>query len=281
MQLNPDLIARDVERALSEDVGSGDVSAALIPESLVAKADVLSREPLLLCGTPWFNKVMNLVDTRLSVHWIVKEGEWVNKPSILCQIEGPARSLLTAERTALNFLQTLSATATQTHYYLEQIRGYPTRLLDTRKTIPGLRYAQKYAVACAGGMNHRMGLYDAVLIKENHIKACGSIQRAVDLARHHMKTSQMIEVEVETLDELREALEAKPDRILLDNFSLEQCRLAVEMNRTYHCKLEASGGVDASTIQAIAKTGVDFISVGSLTKSIKAIDLSLLIRTIS
>lgn len=273
------MIEDDVQRALAEDIGTGDVSSLLIPEHCSVFADVVSREPMLVCGIPWFNAVMLAVNPALEVNWLVKEGQWLDAPAVLCQINGPARGLLTAERTALNFLQTLSATATQTYHYLLQLQGLPTRLLDTRKTLPGLRMAQKYAVSCAGGVNHRFGLYDAVLIKENHIKACGSISLALNKARE-LNPSIFLEVEVETLDELREALDAKPDRILLDNFTLEQLRMAVQMNQPKICDLEASGGVVLSTIRAIAETGVDFISVGSITKSIQATDLSLLIKEI-
>lgn len=272
-------IQTDVQRALDEDVGSGDVSGHLIPQECIADAEVLSREAMVVCGIPWFNAVLFTVEPALKIDWLVNEGQWLDRPTTLCRIHGPARGLLTAERTALNFLQTLSATATQTHRYLEQLSGLSTRLLDTRKTLPGLRLAQKYAVACAGGMNHRIGLYDAVLIKENHIKACGSIQLAVEKAKIQCG-NLLIEVEVETLDELREAFIADVDRVLLDNFSLDQLRQAVVMNQPKHCDLEASGGVSLSTIRAIAETGVDYISVGSITKSIQAIDLSLLIREI-
>lgn len=280
IKITPEIIHSDVQRALAEDIGSGDVSSLLIPETCVAFAEVVSREPMLVCGTSWFNEVMSTVNSQLIVDWAVKEGQYLSEPALLCRIKGPARGLLTAERTALNFLQTLSATATQTHDYLVQLQGLPTRLLDTRKTIPGLRMAQKYAVACAGGVNHRLGLYDAVLIKENHIKACGSIRAAIETARQ-TAPSIFVEVEVESLVELREALDAAPDRILLDNFSLEQLRSAVLMNQPKQCDLEASGGVSLITIRAIAETGVDFISVGNITKSIQAIDLSLLIREIA
>lgn len=271
-----EIIKTDVERALAEDIGSGDLSTLLIDESLLVSAQVISREPMLVCGIPWFDAAMHTVDPHLIVTWHVHEGQWLDSPMPLCQIQGAARSILTAERTALNFLQTLSATATATHAYLLELQGLPVKLLDTRKTIPGLRKAQKYAVACAGGMNHRMGLYDAFLIKENHIAACGSIRLAIEKARQ-IRADRLVEVEVETLLQLREALDAVPDRILLDNFTLENLRAAVQMNQPKICDLEASGGVNSSTIRAIAETGVDYISVGSITKSIQAIDLSLLI----
>lgn len=270
-------IRLDVQRALAEDVGTGDVTAALISSDLQVVACIISREPMMLCGKAWVESVFAEVDIAINIHWLVDEGQWLQEPSTLCTIEGAASSILTAERTALNFLQTLSATATQTYHYLQQLKGTSTRLLDTRKTLPGLRLAQKYAVACAGGMNHRLGLYDAFLIKENHIKACGSIKKAIEKAKEN-RADLLIEVEVETLDELQEALEAKPCRILLDNFNHKMLVDAVIMNQSYQCKLEASGGVSLETIASIAATGVDYISVGSITKSIEAIDLSLLIK---
>lgn len=272
-------ILADVKRALHEDLGSGDVSAALIHSTVIAEAEIISREPMLVCGCPWVEAVFAEVDAAIELNWLVKEGEWLAEPATLCQIKGPAASILTAERAALNFFQTLAATATQTYRYLQAIKGTGTRLLDTRKTLPGLRLAQKYAVSCAGGVNHRMGLYDAILIKENHIKACGSISKAIQQARA-LKKGLFVEVEVENLNELQEALKAKPDRILLDNFSQEMIAEAVKINQSYHCELEASGGINLSTIAAIAQTGVDYISTGAMTKSIQAIDLSLLIRDI-
>ena len=272
---NIEIIAQ-VKSALNEDVGSGDVTAALLSPTQVVNAVILSREPMLVCGQAWVNEVFNQIDKSITIHWLIDEGTWLDKPTTLCHIHGLARSILTAERVALNFMQTLSGTATQAHHYLQCLQGYKTKLLDTRKTLPGLRVAQKYAVAIAGGTNHRLGLYDAYLIKENHIKACGSIHQAIALARLG-KPGLLVEVEVETLDELREALDAKPDRILLDNFTLTMLHEAVAINQK-HCELEASGGVDLSTIESIAQTGVDFISVGAITKSVHAIDLSLLIQ---
>ncbi|KTC94463.1 carboxylating nicotinate-nucleotide diphosphorylase [Legionella erythra] len=274
-----DEIKDNVKRALAEDIGSGDVSAALLPEELEATAEIFSREPMLICGQPWVNEVFAQVNPAIDIQWLVNEGEWLPEPTTLCQINGRARDLLTAERTALNFLQTLGATATQTWHYLQEIKGTKARLLDTRKTIPGLRLAQKYAVSCAGGINHRVGLYDAYLIKENHIKSCRSITQAILMAREK-RPDLLIEVEVETLEELLEALNAGPDRILLDNFSHAMLAEAVILNQPYQCQLEASGGVTLDTIRSIALTGVDFISVGSITKSLQAIDLSLLIREI-
>ena len=267
----------NVHQALVEDVGTGDVTAALLPSDLMVKAMIISREPMLVCGRPWVECVFSEIDPAIKIEWLVDEGSWQKEPTTLCYISGLARSILTAERAALNFLQTLSATATQTYYYLERLKGYPTRLLDTRKTLPGLRLAQKYAVACAGGVNHRIGLYDAFLIKENHIKACGSITNAILKARATNKNI-LIEVEVETLEELKEALHARPNRILLDNFDQHMLVKAVAMNQPKQCDLEASGGVDLSTIAAIAATGVNYISVGAITKCIQAIDLSLLIK---
>lgn len=270
-------VAFDVKHALQEDVGNGDVTADLLPQRLIVEAEILSREPMLVCGQPWVNEVFKQVDNTVEIEWQVSEGDWLNAPATLCIIHGTASSILTAERTALNFLQTLSATATQTYHYVQKLKGTKTKLLDTRKTIPGLRLAQKYAVHCAGGLNHRMGLYDAFLIKENHIKACGSVAHAIGLAR---KTDKhlLVEIEVETLEELQEALDAHPDRILLDNFTQEMLEQAVKMNQPKYCELEASGGININNITAVAQTGVDFISVGTITKSIKAIDLSLLIR---
>lgn len=275
MVLNKITILNDVKHALDEDIGTGDVTAALLPADKMVHAIILSRESMLVCGRPWVDAVFTEVDSHIHVEWQVEEGAWLDKPATLCHLYGPARSILTAERTALNFLQTLSATATQTHRYLQPLQPYKTRLLDTRKTLPGLRVAQKYAVALAGGKNHRIGLFDAYLIKENHIKACGSIAAAIELARQG-SPGLLIEVEVETLDELHEALACAPNRILLDNFSIEMLEAAVAMNQ-HGCELEASGGIDLSTIARVAQTGVDFISVGAITKSIQAIDLSLLI----
>ncbi|KTD14793.1 nicotinate-nucleotide pyrophosphorylase [Legionella gratiana] len=273
-------VEADVTRALQEDVGDGDITAALLPADLKVEAEIISREPMIVCGQPWVNEVFRQIDEQIQIKWRVAEADWLDVPTTLCTIYGLARTILTAERTTLNFLQTLSATATQTHFYVRQLLGTQTRLLDTRKTLPGLRVAQKYAVTCGGGFNHRMGLYDAFLIKENHIKACGSVTQAVTLARQAHRTS-LIEIEVETLEELREAILAHPDRIMLDNFSEEMLEKAVEMNQPKHCTLEVSGGVTLENIAKIAQLGVDFISVGAITKSIQAIDLSLLIRNIS
>lgn len=272
-------VKTDVAHALREDVGSGDVTAALLPEHLMVEAEIISREPMVICGQFWVNEVFQQIDNQVKISWQVAEGEWLDEPTSLCRLHGSARHILTAERTALNFLQTLSATATQTHRYVQQLKGTNTRLLDTRKTLPGLRVAQKYAVLCGGGTNHRMGLYDAFLIKENHIAACGSIAQAIVLARQ-AHNHLLVEVEVETLEEFQEALEAGPDRILLDNFSLEMIEEAVKINLSNPCALEVSGNITLENITEVAQLGVDFISVGAITKSIKAIDLSLLIKEI-
>lgn len=273
----PQDVLADVQKALSEDIGPGDVTAALLPADHAITALIFSREPMLICGRPWVDSAFTTVDPKVEVEWLVEEGVWLNTASTLCYVHGLARSILTAERTALNFLQTLSATATQTYQYVQKLQGFKARLLDTRKTLPGLRLAQKYAVTCGGGVNHRMGLYDAYLIKENHIKACGSITKAIQLAKKN-HPNLLVEVEVETLVELQEALTAKPSRILLDNFSEEMLVKAVEINQAWGCELEASGGINLENIRAVAQTGVDFISVGTITKSIQAIDLSLLIK---
>ena len=279
MKIETSQVVADVTHALLEDVGSGDVTAALLPSHVVVQAEIISREPMLVCGQPWANEVFKQVDNHTEIEWHVSEGQWLANPATLCTIHGKASSILTAERTALNFLQTLAATATQTFYYVQKLKDSQTRLLDTRKTLPGLRAAQKYAVRCGGGVNHRLGLYDAFLIKENHIKACGSVARAIALARKTNKRL-LVEIEVETLDELREALSAHPDRILLDNFSQDMLMQAVKINQPKYCELEASGGINRDNIAEVAKAGVDFISVGAITKSIKAIDLSLLIREV-
>lgn len=279
MNLNALNIVSEVKHALAEDVGSGDVTAALLPPYQMAKAEMMTREPMLVCGQWWVNEVFHQIDSQIDVKWHVNEGVWLSSPGVLCELYGSTRNILTAERTALNFLQTLSATATQTYHYVQKLKGSSARLLDTRKTLPGLRWAQKYAVLCGGGGNHRMGLYDAFLIKENHIRACGSVAQAIQLARQAHE-GLFVEIEVESLEELRQALDAKPDRILLDNFTCDSLVQAVKMNQPKICDLEASGGISLENIEQISATGVDFISVGGITKSIKAIDLSLLIRKI-
>jgi nicotinate-nucleotide pyrophosphorylase (carboxylating) len=272
----PDLVEQ-VARALAEDVGSGDLTAALVPAGRQGRATVITREAAVLCGRPWFDEVFRQVDPAVRVSWDAEEGASVEPGERLCRLEGPARSLLTGERTALNFLQTLSGTATATRRYVQLVAGLPCRILDTRKTLPGMRRAQKYAVRCAGGSNHRMGLYDGILVKENHIMAAGSIAAAVSAARA-AGASVPVEIEVETLDELRQALDAGADMALLDEFSLDDLRAAVEMNRSHPrgpMKLEASGNVTFETLRGIAETGVDFISIGSLTKHVRAVDLSM------
>jgi nicotinate-nucleotide pyrophosphorylase (carboxylating) len=272
----PDLVEQ-VARALAEDVGSGDLTAALVPAGRTGRATVITREAAVLCGQPWFDEVFRQVDPAVRVLWEVAEGDEVSPGQRLCRLEGPARPLLTGERTALNFLQTLSGTATATRRYVQLVAGLPARILDTRKTLPGLRRAQKYAVRCAGGSNHRMGLYDGILVKENHIMAAGSIAAAVDAARA-AGASVPVEVEVETLDELRQALDAGADMALLDEFSLDDLRAAVAMNRSHPrgpMKLEASGNVTFEALRGIAETGIDFVSIGSLTKHVRAVDLSM------
>lgn len=279
MNIDLSQIVSDVRRSLAEDIGDGDVTAQLLPTELMVEAEIITREPMLVCGQSWVEQTFSQVDEKTQIQWHVAEGAWLSNPQTLCSIKGTARSILTAERTALNFLQTLSATASQTYQYVQQLKGSHTHLLDTRKTLPGLRLAQKYAVHCGGGVNHRLGLYDAFLIKENHIKACGSVAAAIALARKSNNTL-FVETEVENLAELKEALAARPDRILLDNFTSEMLIEAVEMNQPKVCTLEASGGISINNIAEIARTGVDFISVGAITKSIQAIDLSLLVREV-
>ncbi|KTD24386.1 carboxylating nicotinate-nucleotide diphosphorylase [Legionella israelensis] len=277
MKLDDRQVALDVKRALEEDIGNGDITAALIPEQQMTHAEIISREAMVVAGRPWVEATFKSLDTSIRLEWLVQEGQKLNQAETLCRLQGNARAILTAERTALNFLQTLSATASRTYDFVQQLEGTTAQLLDTRKTLPGLRYAQKYAVVCGGGKNHRFGLYDAFLIKENHIKACGSIAEAIRFARLTRK-EVLLEIEVENLNELQEALQAKPDRILLDNFDEDMLKEAVKMNQPKHCALEASGGIDITNIRLMAQTGVDFISVGTITKSVNAIDLSLNFR---
>ncbi len=269
----PTDIDDDVRRALAEDVGSGDLTAPLVPDAL-ARAELVTREDAVLCGTAWVDEVFRQLDTRVRVAWLKHDGERVAAGSVIARLDGPARALLSGERCALNFLQTLSGTATLAARYIDALRGTRAKVLDTRKTIPGLRRAQKYAVTCGGGLNHRLGLYDAVLIKENHIAAAGSVTAALAQARAAVATDVPVEIEVDNLDQLREALSASATRILLDNFDLERLTAAVR-ETAGRATLEASGGVTLENIRAIAETGVDFISVGSLTKHLRAIDLSL------
>jgi nicotinate-nucleotide pyrophosphorylase (carboxylating) len=265
-----------VSRALREDIGSGDVTAQLIPAQQRFRARLLCRQAAVLCGTAWLNETFRQLDPSVHINWHVTEGASVVANTVLCEILGPARSILTGERTALNFLQLLSGTATATRRYVAALSGTRCRILDTRKTIPGLRSAQKYAVRCGGGQNHRIGLYDMVLIKENHIAVAGSIGAAVSAARSHSPTLR-VEVETENMDQVREALEARADIVMLDNFDVDTMRAAVAFNRAHPhpALLESSGSVTLATLRAIAETGVDYISVGSLTKNVDAIDLSL------
>jgi nicotinate-nucleotide pyrophosphorylase (carboxylating) len=259
--------------ALNEDIGTGDITADLIAPHSMAEAGVISRQTAILCGCAWFDAVFHRLDRSISITWALREGELVAPNQWLCQLRGPAQAILTGERTALNLLQTFSATATVTHRYVEAVRGTGVKILDTRKTLPGLRTAQKYAVRCGGGTNHRMGLYDGILIKENHILAAGSIAGAIHAVRQRHPRLP-VEVETESLEQLRQALEAGADRMLLDNFDIETLREAVNLTQ-HKAKLEASGGVNLDTIRDIAETGVDFISVGALTKNIDAVDLSM------
>jgi nicotinate-nucleotide pyrophosphorylase (carboxylating) len=272
----PTDLLRQVRRALEEDVGAGDLTAALIPVATDGWAAVITRESAIICGAPYVDATFAQLDPRTRIHWKIAEGAPVEANQTLCEIQGPARSLLSGERTALNFLQLLSGTATAAHAFAERLKGTACRLLDTRKTLPGLRTAQKYAVRVGGGYNHRIGLFDGILIKENHIMAAGSIARAVAAARSS-GTKVPVEVEVESLDELEQAIAAGADIAMLDDFALEDMAEAVSINRRAPrpLKLEASGGVTLETIRGIAATGVDYVSVGSITKHVRAVDLSM------
>lgn len=265
--------SRDIDRYLAEDIGQGDLTALILPPTATATATVITREPMVLCGQAWFAAVFARLDSAVQLEWDCEEGREARPGDRLCRLQGPARSLMTGERTALNLLQTLSATATVARRYAQAVEGTGVRVLDTRKTIPGLREAQKYAVRCGGCHNHRVGLYDGILIKENHIHAAGSITRAIRGAQT-LDAGVMIEVEVETLEELREALDAGASRILLDEFTLPMMRDAVAITQG-RAELEVSGSVTLETLREIAETGVDYISVGALTKNIQAIDLSM------
>ncbi len=266
-------ISEAVRIALSEDIGEGDVTAQLC-KSTIASARVICRETATLCGQAWFEETFKQLDPNIEIIWLHNDGDTLHPNKDVCTITGAAPTLLTGERTALNFLQTLSGTATKTKKLLHRLKGSSTTLLDTRKTIPGLRYAQKYAVKCAGGTNHRMGLYDAYLIKENHISTCGSITKAVNQARSHNK-NLTIEVEVETLDQLQEALACTADIALLDNFSEGEAQKAVQLAKG-KIKLEVSGSIDMQNINQFAMLGVDYISAGSITKHVHAVDFSML-----
>lgn len=272
--LNDAEIQDNVRRALREDIGGGDVTSALIPEPMQAHASIISREAAILCGTAWCDAVHHQLDAAVRIEWHARDGERISSGQLVCTLHGAARALLTAERTALNFLQTLSGTATRTARYVAAVHGTRARILDTRKTLPGLRYAQKYAVTCGGGCNHRAGLYDGMLIKENHIMAAGSITAALQAAHNSASPGMLIEVEVEDMDGLREALQAGAARILLDNFAPAALGQAVR-EAAGHAVLEASGGITLENIRAVAETGVDFISVGDLTKNVRAVDLSM------
>jgi nicotinate-nucleotide pyrophosphorylase (carboxylating) len=270
-------IANNVRHALAEDVGPGDLTGRLIAESATARARIITREAMHLAGRPWAVAVFRELTDRISIDWQAADGDRVRAGATLCELEGPARALLCGERTALNFLQVLSATATVTATFVAAVDGTGTRILDTRKTLPGLRLAQKYAVRCGGGVNHRVGLFDAILIKENHIESAGGIEAAIGRARE-LYAERPIEIEVENLSGLREALAAKAQRLLLDNFPLEELKHAVQINRDEGeppAELEASGGISLDTVRGIAETGVDYISVGALTKNVRAIDLSM------
>jgi len=272
-------IERDVRRALEEDVGSGDVTADLLPAGARARAKVVSREAAVLCGRAWFEQCFRQLDPAVRIEWLAADGDHIAAGALLCRIEGDARALVTAERSALNFLQTLSSTATTTATYVGAANGTRTTILDTRKTLPGLRLAQKYAVRCGGGRNHRLGLYDAVLLKENHIAAAGSIAAAVARARE-LHPGILVETEVENFAELREALAAGVDRIMLDEFELHELSQAVaEVGG--RVPLEVSGSVSLDRVRAIAETGVDFISVGALTKHVRALDLSMRVELLA
>lgn len=269
-------LAEDVNNALAEDIGSGDLTAELVPASQQARATLISREDAVICGIDWFERVFAELSAATQINWNLAEGDVVSPGATLCSIEGPARAILSGERTAMNFLQTLSGTATTARKFVDAVSDTDTVILDTRKTLPGLRLAQKYAVRTGGAQNHRTGLYDGILIKENHIVACGGINNAVKEALQQNNTV-LIEVEVESLDEARAAINAGAQRLLLDNFSLNEMRAAVLLRNELKQQvgLEASGNVTLSTVHDIASTGVDFISIGLLTKDVHAIDLSM------
>jgi len=274
--LNKD-IQNQVRLSLAEDLGSGDLTAGLIDAVARSTATIVSREAATLCGLDWFNMAFKLLDSDIDIKWHARDGDRIIAGKNICTLKGATRALLSAERTALNYLQTLSGTATLARQYADCVSDLPVKLLDTRKTLPGLRLAQKYAVRCGGCFNHRKGLYDGVLIKENHIIACGSIRKAITRARSLTATLH-IEVEVENLEELVMALDAGAEMLLLDNFDLDSLKEAVRLSKG-RAQLEASGGVTLETLRAIAETGVDFISIGALTKNVRAIDLSMRFHT--
>lgn len=276
-KIQPEILAADIQQAvafsLQEDVGTGDITAMLIPPEELATARIITREDCVFCGKAWVEEVFRQLDPEVRIDWAIADGQLATANSTLFTLHGKARSLLTGERAALNFVQTLSGTATSSHYFAQQVAHTGVELLDTRKTIPGLRTAQKYAVACGGCHNHRIGLYDAFLIKENHIAACGSITRAVAKA-HEIAPGKPVEVEVESFAELEEALASGADIIMLDNFSIEDMKKAVAINAG-RAKLEASGNINEKTLVPTAETGVDYISIGALTKHCRAVDLSM------
>ena len=263
----------NIEQALQEDIGDGDITALLTPENEQAIANILSRENMVLAGQPWVNALIQAFDANVQITWLKQDGDQVEANEVFLQLSGSARSLFTVERPALNFIQTLSAVATKTAEYVKQLEGLNTKLLDTRKTLPGLRIAQKYAVSVGGGQNHRLGLFDAFLIKENHIMAAGGITQAIQQA-HQIASNKPVEVEVETWDELNQALDAGADIVMLDNFSQQQMIDAVK-HVAGRCKLEASGNITIENLRHVATTGVDYISMGVLTKDVTAIDLSM------
>lgn len=271
----PTDLALIVNLALQEDIGDGDITSLLIADNLQAKAHILCREEAILCGIAWVEETYRNIDSRVQIQWNFKDGDSLKKDAQVAEIVGNARAILTGERTALNFLQTLSGTATTTKQYTERLKGTSVILLDTRKTLPGMRNAQKYAVRVAGGSNHRKGLYDAYLVKENHIQSCGNISNAIATARK-INPNKVLEVEVQNLEQLSEAISAKPDIIMLDNFKLQDIRKAVTINPG-NAKLEVSGNINQESLVNVAKTGVDYISVGALTKHCRAIDFSLLL----
>ena len=273
-ELNVEQVLSDVARALAEDVGSGDLTAQLIPAAQTARARVITREPAVVAGRPWFDACFRALDPACILDWRIDEGDAVAAGSVLVDISGHARALLTAERPALNFLQTLSAVATATRPYVEAVRGTHAAILDTRKTLPGLRVAEKYAVRAGGGQNQRVGLFDGILIKENHIAAAGGIAQVLDAAYRLAEDKVSVQIEVENLDELVQALAAGAPLILLDNFSLADLRRAVQLTHG-RALLEASGNITLETVRAVAETGVDRISIGGLTKHIRAVDLSM------
>lgn len=269
------VIASNVDMALAEDVGTGDLTASLLPEEEMVSGHLIVREESVLCGIPWFEAVMSRLDSRIKMEWLYREGDLMQADSEVCRLSGPVRAVLTGERTAMNFLQLLSGVATATREYVRLVEGTNAKIYDTRKTVPGMRLAQKYAVRIGGGENQRLALYDAILIKENHIAAAGGIPEA--LARAFRKEGVPVQIEVETIAQLQEALAAGAQSVLLDNFSLENMREAVRITRDFGtgAVLEASGGINRQTIRAIAETGVDRISIGELTKNIRAVDYSL------